>query len=100
MPCNPGYQCTTQNMMFTTQRSSFQLADNIGNLLGPLNFSVPRLSKLLGLRLRERRQRQPLTVNMAEAADSPQHRFYCHCCKRGTEPKFPLPAGQHCISNK
>ncbi|MEQ2304880.1 hypothetical protein AMECASPLE_031884, partial [Ameca splendens] len=89
MPCNPGDQCTTQNMMFTAQRSSFQLADNVGNLLGPLNFSVPRLSKLLGLRLRERRQRQPLTVNMAEAADAPQHRFYCHCCKRGTEPKFP-----------
>ncbi|XP_015229172.1 PREDICTED: E3 ubiquitin-protein ligase RNF115-like isoform X1 [Cyprinodon variegatus] len=26
---------------------------------------------------------------MAEAADAPQHRFYCHCCKRETEPKLP-----------
>ncbi|KAM4725070.1 E3 ubiquitin-protein ligase RNF115 [Anableps anableps] len=26
---------------------------------------------------------------MAEAADAPQHRFYCHCCKRQTEPKLP-----------
>ncbi|CAG5886360.1 E3 ubiquitin-protein ligase RNF115 [Menidia menidia] len=26
---------------------------------------------------------------MAEAADTPQHRFYCHSCKRATDPKFP-----------
>uniref|UniRef100_A0A672FNN7 RING-type E3 ubiquitin transferase n=1 Tax=Salarias fasciatus TaxID=181472 RepID=A0A672FNN7_SALFA len=26
---------------------------------------------------------------MAEAADTPQHRFFCHCCKCETEPKLP-----------
>ncbi|XP_074543483.1 E3 ubiquitin-protein ligase RNF115 [Halichoeres trimaculatus] len=26
---------------------------------------------------------------MAEAADAPQHRFFCHCCKCETNPKFP-----------
>ncbi|KAM4550011.1 E3 ubiquitin-protein ligase RNF115 [Fundulus diaphanus] len=26
---------------------------------------------------------------MAEASDAPQYRFYCHCCKRETEPKLP-----------
>ncbi|XP_036001189.1 uncharacterized protein si:ch211-81a5.1 isoform X2 [Fundulus heteroclitus] len=26
---------------------------------------------------------------MAEASDAPQQRFYCHCCKRETEPKLP-----------
>uniref|UniRef100_UPI0037E84250 E3 ubiquitin-protein ligase RNF115 n=1 Tax=Semicossyphus pulcher TaxID=241346 RepID=UPI0037E84250 len=26
---------------------------------------------------------------MAEAADTPQHRFFCHCCKCETNPKLP-----------
>ncbi|XP_045913673.1 E3 ubiquitin-protein ligase RNF115 isoform X2 [Micropterus dolomieu] len=26
---------------------------------------------------------------MAEAAETPQHRFFCHCCKRETNPKLP-----------
>lgn len=26
---------------------------------------------------------------MAEAAESPQHRFFCHCCKSETNPKLP-----------
>ncbi|XP_034401204.1 E3 ubiquitin-protein ligase RNF115 isoform X3 [Cyclopterus lumpus] len=26
---------------------------------------------------------------MAEAADTPQHRFFCHCCKSETNPKLP-----------
>ncbi|XP_032391202.1 E3 ubiquitin-protein ligase RNF115 [Etheostoma spectabile] len=26
---------------------------------------------------------------MAEAADTPQHRFFCHCCKCETNPKIP-----------
>ncbi|KAM7384463.1 hypothetical protein PAMA_011689 [Pampus argenteus] len=26
---------------------------------------------------------------MAEAADRPQHRFFCHCCKCETNPKIP-----------
>ncbi|XP_029023807.1 E3 ubiquitin-protein ligase RNF115 isoform X2 [Betta splendens] len=26
---------------------------------------------------------------MAEAADAPQHRFFCHCCKCETSPKLP-----------
>ncbi|KAG8005253.1 hypothetical protein GBF38_011230 [Nibea albiflora] len=26
---------------------------------------------------------------MAEAADTPQHRFFCHCCKCETKPKLP-----------
>ncbi|CAL8372705.1 unnamed protein product [Boreogadus saida] len=26
---------------------------------------------------------------MAEAAATPQHRFFCHCCKSETEPKLP-----------
>ncbi|KAM7373353.1 hypothetical protein PAMP_008212 [Pampus punctatissimus] len=26
---------------------------------------------------------------MAEAADRPQHRFFCHCCKCETNPKLP-----------
>ncbi|XP_032437402.1 E3 ubiquitin-protein ligase RNF115 [Xiphophorus hellerii] len=26
---------------------------------------------------------------MAEAADTPQHRFYCHFCKKQTEPQLP-----------
>ncbi|XP_026202621.1 E3 ubiquitin-protein ligase RNF115 [Anabas testudineus] len=26
---------------------------------------------------------------MAEAADAPQHRFFCHCCKCETNPKLP-----------
>lgn len=26
---------------------------------------------------------------MAEAAESPQHRFFCHCCKCETNPKLP-----------
>ncbi|XP_069032098.1 E3 ubiquitin-protein ligase RNF115 [Embiotoca jacksoni] len=29
------------------------------------------------------------TVKMAEAADTPQHRFFCHCCKSETDPKLP-----------
>uniref|UniRef100_A0A8C4Z3N0 RING-type E3 ubiquitin transferase n=1 Tax=Gadus morhua TaxID=8049 RepID=A0A8C4Z3N0_GADMO len=27
---------------------------------------------------------------MAEAAATPQHRFFCHCCKSETEPKLPV----------
>lgn len=30
------------------------------------------------------------TVKMAEAAVTPQHRFFCHCCKRETKPKLPV----------
>ncbi|XP_034066329.1 E3 ubiquitin-protein ligase RNF115 isoform X2 [Gymnodraco acuticeps] len=26
---------------------------------------------------------------MAEAAETPQHRFFCHCCKSETKPKLP-----------
>uniref|UniRef100_A0A3B4XN65 RING-type E3 ubiquitin transferase n=1 Tax=Seriola lalandi dorsalis TaxID=1841481 RepID=A0A3B4XN65_SERLL len=26
---------------------------------------------------------------MAEAAEEPQHRFFCHCCKSETDPKLP-----------
>ncbi|XP_033950592.1 E3 ubiquitin-protein ligase RNF115 isoform X2 [Pseudochaenichthys georgianus] len=26
---------------------------------------------------------------MAEAAETPQHRFFCHCCKSETQPKLP-----------
>ncbi|XP_075867812.1 E3 ubiquitin-protein ligase RNF115 isoform X2 [Nelusetta ayraudi] len=29
------------------------------------------------------------TVKMAEAAVTPQHRFFCHCCKCETKPNFP-----------
>ncbi|KAG7225497.1 hypothetical protein INR49_027492 [Caranx melampygus] len=29
------------------------------------------------------------TVKMAEAAEEPQHRFFCHCCKCETNPKLP-----------
>uniref|UniRef100_A0A3P8SKE7 RING-type E3 ubiquitin transferase n=1 Tax=Amphiprion percula TaxID=161767 RepID=A0A3P8SKE7_AMPPE len=29
------------------------------------------------------------TVKMAEAAETPQHRFFCHCCKCETNPKLP-----------
>ncbi|TNM93145.1 hypothetical protein fugu_018547 [Takifugu bimaculatus] len=29
------------------------------------------------------------TVKMAEAAETPQHRFFCYCCKGETTPKLP-----------
>ncbi|KAM8766804.1 E3 ubiquitin-protein ligase RNF115 isoform 1-T1 [Acanthopagrus schlegelii] len=34
-------------------------------------------------------RRCALTVKMAEAAEAPQHRFFCHCCKCETNPKLP-----------
>ena len=35
-------------------------------------------------------RRCALTVKMAEAAEAPQHRFFCHCCKCETNPKLPV----------
>lgn len=36
-----------------------------------------------------RRQALRFTVKMAEAAETQQHRFFCHCCKCETNPKLP-----------
>lgn len=36
---------------------------------------------------------------MAEAADTPQHRFFCHCCKCETNPKLPDFVCSRCDSD-
>ncbi|XP_068431685.1 E3 ubiquitin-protein ligase RNF115 isoform X2 [Clinocottus analis] len=36
---------------------------------------------------------------MAEAADTPQHRFFCHCCKSETNPKLPDFVCSRCDSD-
>ncbi|XP_078124435.1 E3 ubiquitin-protein ligase RNF115-like isoform X1 [Sander vitreus] len=36
---------------------------------------------------------------MAEAADTPQHRFFCHCCKCETNPKIPEFVCPRCDSD-
>lgn len=36
------------------------------------------------------------TVKMAEAAETPQHRFFCYCCKRETTPKLPVSHAELC----
>lgn len=40
--------------------------------------------------LPHRRQALRFTVKMAEAAETPQHRFFCHCCKSETNPTLPV----------
>ncbi|KAJ8000357.1 hypothetical protein DPEC_G00203980 [Dallia pectoralis] len=38
-------------------------------------------------------------VKMAEAAEEPQHRYFCHCCKGETDPKLPEFTCPRCESD-
>lgn len=43
------------------------------------------------------RQGLRFTVKMAEAGDTPQVRFFCHCCKCETNPKLPVSCFGECF---
>lgn len=46
--------------------------------------------------LPRRRQALRFSVKMAEAAETPQHRFFCYCCKGETTPKLPVSRSGRC----